>query len=269
MNEDRKKITVMAHLVAGYPTTDLAREAAHGLAEGGVSYFEIQFPFSDPSADGKAIQSACAEVLSRKYRVNEAFEFVAELHRSYPDIPVFIMTYGNLAYKSGIESFVASAARAGASGLIIPDLPYDADEGLESACRKHSLVSVPVAAPSMTSARLSSLAKLNRPFVYAALRSGITGASTEIDEKTLSFIRSVTSRSPESESSSVPGESSGTKVLGGFGIKNGTQSRSLSPEVHAVVAGSVFVDLIRENAPKGAESVREAVRRKAEELCGI
>lgn len=249
------RITVMAHLIAGYPTTELARAVAQGLAEGGVSYFEVQFPFSDPSADGKAIQTACAEVLSRGYRLEEGFAFVNELRRSYPAIPVFIMTYGNLAYKTGIAKFVARAADAGASGLIIPDLPFDADEGLETECEKRGLVSIPVAAPSMTAERISLLNALGRPFVYAALRAGITGFATVIDEKTLAFIKSVSS--------------SGTKVLGGFGIRTGELSKALAPAVHAVVAGSVFVDIIAENASSGADAVRKAVALKALSLAGV
>ena len=250
-----EKITVMAHLVAGFPTTELARAAAQGLAEGGVSYFEVQFPFSDPSADGKAIQSACAEVLSRGYSLAEGFAFVSELRRTYPSIPVFIMTYGNLAYKTGIAKFAARAAEAGASGLIIPDLPFDADEGLSIECEKSGLVSVPVAAPSMTPDRIRLLNALGRPYVYAALRAGITGFATVIDEKTLTFIKSVSS--------------TGTKVLGGFGIRTGEVSKALAPAVHAVVAGSVFVDIIAENASSGADTVRKAVAAKAQSLAGI
>ena len=247
-------ITVMAHLVAGYPSDMIALEAARGLAEGGVSYFEIQFPFSDPSADGKAIQTACAEVLSRGYRLDDGFAFVSKLHSLYPSVPVFIMTYANLAWKNGLESFVSRAAVAGASGLIIPDLPFDADEGLDAYCRKHGLASVPVSAPSMTAERIAKLVALGRPYVYAALRAGITGAATEIDEGTLSFLGAVSA--------------GGTKVLGGFGIRTGGQAKELAPHVHAVVAGSVFVDLIRENAPAGENAVRLAVAAKARDLCG-
>ena len=247
-------VTVMAHLVAGYPTTEIAREAARALAEGGVSYFEVQFPFSDPSADGKAIQSACAQVLSRGYGIDDCFAFVAELRKAYPAIPVFIMTYANLAYKPGVEKFVARAAAAGASGLIVPDLPFDSDEGLAASCLAHGIAAVPVAAPSMTAERVAAMVALKRPFVYAALRAGITGQETVIDDDTLGFIGSVSA--------------SGAKVLGGFGIRTGAQSLALAPAVHAVVAGSVFVDAIREATPSGAQAVHAAVGRKASELCG-
>ena len=252
----RPPVTLMAHLVAGYPTTALALAAARGLAQGGISCFEVQFPFSDPSADGTAIQTACSAVLSRGYRVEEGFEFVAELRRAYPAIPVYVMTYANLAYKAGIGEFVSRTALAGAAGLIIPDLPFDHDEGLSAACALYGLAAVPVAAPSMTAERLAALGSLGRPYVYAALRSGITGSTTLIDEGTLSFIRSVAGKS-------------GSRILGGFGIRNGAQSAELSGHVYAVVAGSVFVDLIRAHAGQGGEAVRGAVEAKARELTGI
>jgi tryptophan synthase alpha chain len=248
-------ISVMAHLVAGYPSDEIAYAAAKGLAEGGVSSFEIQFPFSDPSADGPAIQTACASVLSRGWKVDDGFAFVAELRRRYPEIPAFVMTYANLAWKNGLDAFVARAAASGVTGLIIPDLPFDADEGLARSCRERGLVPVPVAAPSMTGERISALASLGRPYVYAALRAGITGQATVIDAATLSFLSRV----------SV----AGAMVFGGFGIRTGEQSRALAPSVHSVVAGSAFVDLIREASPSGPAAVTEAVRAKAAELTGI
>ncbi|MBN2810385.1 MAG: tryptophan synthase subunit alpha [Spirochaetales bacterium] len=246
------KVPVMAHLVAGYTSPEISLEAARGLASGGVSYFEVQFPFSDPSADGKAIQTACAAVLSGGWRVDDGFAFVETLRSEFPGIPVFVMTYANLAYKIGISAFVERSFRSGVSGLIIPDLPFDADEGLAAACDAKGIACVPVAAPSMTESRIASLAALRRPYVYAALRSGITGSSTSIDDGTLAFLSSL--------------KASESRILGGFGIRSGDQSGALAPAVHAVVAGSVFVDIIREKSGEGGEAVRLAVQAKAAEL---
>lgn len=248
-------IRLMAHLVAGYPTEEIAFAAAQGLAEGQSSYFEVQFPFSDPSADGKAIQTACSESLSHGFTVNKGFSFVARLRSAFPEIPVFIMTYANLAWKAGIDRFIAQLAEAGAAGCIIPDLPFDSDEGLAKVCRVKNVSSVPVAAPSMTEKRISALLDQAPPMIYAALRAGITGSETRIDAATLSFLASLSS--------------TGIPILGGFGIRNGEQSRALAPHVHAVVAGSAFVDLIRENETQGPSAVRPAVRKKALELAGV
>jgi tryptophan synthase alpha chain len=274
MSETKKgPITVMAHLVAGYPNDGIARAAARGLAAGGVSYFEVQFPFSDPSADGKSIQTACAGVLGRGYRVSEGFDFVASLRRDYPDIPCFIMTYANLAYRNGIADFASRAAESGASGLIVPDLPFDADEGLDAECVKRGLTSVPVAAPSMSASRLAKLASLGRPYVYAALRAGITGATTTIDGETLAFIRAVSASGDTGNAEAGPESpiltESASKVLGGFGIRTGAQSSALKDAVHAVVAGSVFVDIIAASAGDGPDAVYGAIRAKAAELSGM
>lgn len=246
---------IMAHLVAGYTTDEIARAAARGLAEGGVSYFEVQLPFSDPAADGPAIQTACAEVLSRSYRVSQGFSFVKYLTMEFPTIPVFIMTYTNLVWNAGIDAFVRTAANVGAKGLIVPDLPFDHDEGLSLACTKRGLCAVPVVAPSMTQHRLALLAKKHPEFVYAALRPGITGQETEIDIATLSFINSI----------GVLGSS----VLAGFGIRSGKQVSLLAPHVHAVVAGSVFVNGIRDSCTAGAHAVCEVVRERALNLTTI
>ncbi len=251
----RADIRVMAHLVAGYTSDDVAFAAAQGLADGGVSYFEIQLPFSDPSADGPAIQTACARSLADGFRVSEGFAFVSRLRSAFPEIPVYLMSYANLVWKPGIRDFVARAADSGAAGLIVPDLPFDSDEGLRAACESRSLVSIPVAAPSMSLERMTALSARKFPWVYAALRAGITGAATTIDGETLQFLRNL--GAPE------------TPVLGGFGIRSGAQSCALAPHVHAVVAGSMFVNVIAEHSAGGPEAVRTAIAQTARELTGL
>ncbi len=247
-------INLMAHLVAGYPTDEIAYAAASGLVEGGCSYIEVQLPFSDPSADGPAIQNACAQVLSRGYTVSEGFAFIAQLRQQFPQIPVYIMTYGNLAYRRGITQFAKDAAEIGVAGLIIPDLPFDHDENLRQACKKYEIAPVPVAAPSMSAKRIALLDRQNYPYVYASLRAGITGSETEIDNRTVLFLDSIRGSS---------------RLFGGFGIRSATQVRLLAPYVHAVVAGSVFVDLIGAYAHDGISSVHQAVLRKTRELTGL
>jgi tryptophan synthase alpha chain len=263
------KITLMAHLVAGYPDAAGCRAAARGLVEGGASYLEVQIPFSDPSADGPAIRDACSAALAGGVSVKQALDLVAELRASFPRVPVFIMAYASLVVTPGAAAFAHAAAGAGAAGLIVPDLPFDADEGLSDSCAAlpEKLCSVPVAAPSMRPDRLEAMASLGRLYLYAALRAGITGAATEVGEDTRSFLAAA--------------GKGGSKVLGGFGIRSGAQARAVAPYVHAVVAGSVFVDAIsaaveaqrsgRKPGFPGSPSVRDeairrAVRDKAAEI---
>lgn len=244
-------IKLMSHLVAGFPTDELSFVAARALIQGGANILEVQLPFSDPSADGKAIQGACTEVLSRGYRTKDGLNFIKKLRAEFPTTPIYLMSYASLVYTPGIDAFCLLAAEVGVNGMIIPDLPFDFDEGLTLACKKYGMINIPVAAPSMSKERLYKMAHAGFPFIYAALRTGITGTNTNIDDTTLKFIASV--------------KEGGSKVYGGFGITSGEQSAALSDVVEAVVAGSVFVRLIDENR-NSKEKLFEAVKAKAKEI---
>ena len=224
------KIKLMSHLVAGYPTDDVALLVARSLVQGGADILEIQLPFSDPSADGPAIQAACTQVLSRGYKTSDGLAFIARVKREFPQTPIYIMSYGSLIYTPGVESFCQKAASCGVNGMIIPDFPFDHDEGLTASCANNGMENIPVAAPSMADERLEKLAHAGFAHIYAALRTGITGSKTVISENTLAFLKRL-------------GEG-GSLIYGGFGISNGEQSATLSSCVEAVVAGSVFVRLI-------------------------
>lgn len=245
------KIKLMSHLVAGYPTEEIALTAAKALVEGGADILEVQLPFSDPSADGPAIQSACTEVLAGKYRSADGLNFIEKLHKEFPAIEIYLMSYASLVYTPGIKEFCRKAAQCGVKGMIIPDLPFDFDEGLTAACKENGMINIPVAAPSMSEERLAKMANAGFPYIYAALRTGITGTDTKIEKSTLDFLQKV--------------KSGGSKVYGGFGISNGEQSRALGCYVEAVVAGSVFVRIINKNR-NDKSKLYEEVKSKAMEL---
>lgn len=248
-----KKIKLMAHLVACFPNERLSLEAARALVEGGADILEIQLPFSDPSADGPAIQDACTTVLKSGWHVCDGLDFIKKIRGEFPAVPIYLMSYGSLVYTPGVRDFCRRAAEAGVNGMIIPDLPFDFDEGLGAACDEFGMLNIPVASPSMSEERLSKMADAGFKYIYAALRTGITGTETSIGGDTLDFIKKV--------------GAGGSLVYGGFGISSGKQSALLADHVEAVVAGSVFVRTIAANADD-AEKLRSAVRAKAAELCG-
>ena len=247
------KRKLMSHLVAGYPTEEVAFTAARALVDGGADILEIQLPFSDPSADGPAIQGACTEVLQRGYKTKDGLAFIARLHKEFPQVAIYLMSYGSLIYTPGVENFCERAAEAGVTGMIIPDLPFDFDEGLTAACRKNGMENIPVAAPSMSPERLKKMANAGFPYIYAALRTGITGTETQVDKGTIDFLKAVSE--------------GGSKIYGGFGISSGKQAELLADSVEAIVAGSVFVRIITENK-NNLDELYKAVRTKAEELTG-
>ena len=248
------KIKLMSHLVAGYPTDEISFQAASAMVKGGADILEIQLAFSDPSADGPAIQEACTEVLSRHYRVSDGLAFIAKIHKAFPQTTIYLMSYASLVYTPGVENFCKRASEAGVRGMIIPDLPFDHDEGLTAACKKYGIENMPVASPCMDGATRSQIAHAGFPHIYASLRVGITGTTTVIDDETLQFISKV--------------REGGSAVYGGFGISTGEQSKAIANSVEAVIAGSVFVRLIKKYA-HDEKALSEAVEAKARELCGL
>ena len=222
---------LMAHLVAGYPDMERSRRIALALADGGADYLEVQFPFSDPSADWPLIERACHAALADGFTVEAGFGLVGELSRALP-IPVFIMTYASLATAKGCPDFAGRAARSGARGLIIPDLPPDYDEGLYAAGRSAGLAVVPVIAPGISDARLEMFRRLEPEYVYTALRPGVTGGRTVLDAGSLGHLDRIACL--------------GGKIIAGFGVCSREQLLALSGQVLAVAVGSYFLACLEE-----------------------
>ena len=241
---------IMAHMVAFFPDRSRSLEVARGLAEGGCAYLELQFPFSDPTADGPDIQRACSAALAAGFTVDAGFELAAEICRAVK-VPVFLMSYANLLFTRGVRPFLASAAASGVRGVIVPDLPPDYDEGLFQAASEMKLAAVPVLSPSMRDERLKRVSALGAEYLYVTLRTGTTGRFTDVDGPGREFLSRVAERDGRS------------KILGGFGVSSREQVQAFAPLVHAVVVGSALVRVVASGG-----DVRTSVRRKVEELAG-
>ncbi len=239
---------LMAHIVGGYPDREQSIRAAKGLVAGGAEYLEVQFPYSDPTADGPVIERASQAALDKGFRVVDGFAIMRELAHDLT-IPLFIMTYGSLVYARGADEFCRQAAAAGVSGLIIPDLPPDYDENLFASGRKHGLAVVPVIAPEISDARLQYIGSLQPEYIYTALRLGITGSKTSLDENTIRYLEKVAALK--------------AKIVAGFGVRSREQMRALSGHAHAAAVGSYFLE--QANA-RGDEDIGETLRKAAYSL---
>ena len=248
----RETPRIMAHMVAFYPDRAASIEVGRGLVEGGCAYLEVQFPFSEPTADGPDIQGACSAALASGFSVTDGFRLLSEL-RGLAPVPVFVMSYANLLFTRGIDAFLAECAARGARGVIVPDLPPDYDEGLFSRAESLGLAAVPVLSPTMKGERLARMASLAPEYLYSTLRGGTTGSFTRIDSTSLDFLERIESMAFEGP----------VKILGGFGVSTRDQVEALGPRVHAVVVGSAFVREIG----KGGNPYR-AVKEKMRELVG-
>ena len=242
---------IMAHVVCGYPDQKRSQAAAEALVAGGAQLLELQFPFSDPVADGAMIQEANAAALAAGFRVQDGFRQVGSL-RAALDVEIYIMTYAAIPCAVGVERFVERAAASGAAGLIVPDLPPDNDEGLAAACKRVGIEAVPVTVADAQPERLALACRSASSALYVALRRGITGDPTHIAAQTLETLQRLAR--------------GGTRIWAGFGVHSREQVMALSRAVDAVVVGSHFTRIMRRyaNAPQ-AEMVT-ALRRAVETL---
>jgi tryptophan synthase alpha chain len=176
----RGRAALMPYLMGGYPT--LAQSAAIGEAyvRSGADLIELGVPYSDPLADGPVIHAAGTQALAAGASVAGVLEVARALA---PSVPVVLMCYANMVYAPGADAFVARLARSGASGLIVPDLPYEEAGEVFAACEAHGVALVPLVAPTTTPERLAAIGERARGFVYTVSVVGITGERVALQDR--------------------------------------------------------------------------------------
>lgn len=248
--EGRKAL--IAYLTAGYPGFKEQTGLVEALAEGGVDVLEIGVPFSDPVADGPTIQFSSQESLKRGTSLRSALKWAADLGRRV-SIPTVIMSYMNPILHYGVDAFARDAAKAGVSGVIVPDLIPEEAEPLRRALDRLGIRMIFLVAPTSPPARERRIAKATGGFLYAVSVTGVTGARRRFEPQTKAWLRSLRrlTRRP---------------VCVGFGISGPEQIRELRPFVDGFIVGSALIDLIRRTpSAKRRAAVREFARKLAKE----
>lgn len=229
---------LMTHIVAGYPTLQECERLATAMVQDGVSYLEIQMPFSDPVADGKTIAAANQKALENGMTVEACFSLIKRLS-SKIHIPIFLMTYFNIPFHYGLGKFCKKAKENGCKGLIIPDIPIDEEpcEHYISLCKKYELNSIQVISPLTTDSRLKKIAKAANGFVYCMARVGITGERKKLDKSISDYLDRVKSHIP------LP-------LAVGFGISKMEHVKILAEKADIIVIGSKIMNLYTEGGIK-------------------
>jgi len=240
-----KRAALMPYVMGGYPSLEASRDAGLAAADAGADVLELGVPFSDPLADGPVIHAAATEAL----RAGATPRWVLEVANAVSErVPVVLMVYANVVINH--DAFLEQAAAAGASGLIVPDLPHDESSDLRAACDELGLALVPLAAPTSSDERLKEIAEDARGFVYTVSVTGTTGERNELApdlKQTVDRVR---------QSATVP-------VAVGFGISTGEQARAVGELADGVIVGS---RVVRAAGEGGATAVGEVVSELAEAL---
>ena len=172
-----KRAALMPYLMGGYPGLDESVEAGLAAVDAGADLIELGIPFSDPLADGPVIHAAGTEALERGATPHGVLRVCERLADR---VPVVLMVYVNVVLSAGAEAFALRAAAAGASGLIVPDLPHDEAGEVRAACDAEGLALVPLVAPTTTPERVASIGADARGFVYTVSVTGTTGERDEV-----------------------------------------------------------------------------------------
>ena len=245
-----KCAALMPYLMGGYPDLGGSRAAGEAAADAGADLIELGIPFSDPLADGPAIHAAASEALAAGTTPDDVLGVCETLASR---LPVVLMVYANVVLQArGGEEFTARAAEAGASGLIVPDLPHDESAGLRAICQRQGLALVPLVAPTTAAERLAEIGASASGFVYAVSLTGTTGERDELPAELPEMVRRVRS------ATDVP-------VAVGFGVSTGDQARRVGEVADGVIVGS---RVVRAAGEAGAPGVRELVAELADALSG-
>jgi len=245
------KIGFMGHFIAGFPDIPTSIKAAKGICRAGIEFLEIQFPFSDPTADGPTIEGACYKSLENGFTVEKGFEITRELV-STTDTAIIVMTYANIVFRYGINLFISKVKETGASGIIIADLPPECDEGIIELCAQNDLRIILICAPGASSDRIRQLSEKGSGFLYTVMRRGITGRKTDISDDTSEWLKKVRTNSI------LP-------IAAAFGIQSKEQIDLLKGKSDIAVCGSYFVKKIEEAVNNGM-NIEETLYKTTTEL---
>ena len=169
-------------ITAGDPKSDVTVPLLHALVEAGADVLELGIPFSDPMAEGPAIQHACERALLHHVSTHDVLNMVREFRKQDNETPIVLMGYLNPIEVLGYDVFAEAAVAAGADGMITVDLPPEEAEDYLAAFHKYGLDSIFLLAPTSTDARIKQVAAAASGFVYYVSLRGVTGAS-HIDTK--------------------------------------------------------------------------------------
>jgi len=245
----RSGTALVAYVTAGDPDLSASRDILIALERGGADLIEVGVPFSDPIADGPAIQRATERALAAGGDLAHTIELVASV-RDTLTAPIILFTYVNPVLRMGPAQFVDRAAAAGVDGVLLLDLPIEESAEMSETLRARDIDQIFLVSPTTTDARLAKAAALGRGFLYAISRLGVTGARDSVAqsaEPLAARLRAAT-RMP---------------IALGFGISRPEHVRAVCAYADAAVVGSAIVQVIAEEAAAGrapAAKVAEFVR---------
>jgi tryptophan synthase alpha chain len=228
------RAALVTFITAGDPDLDTSRKILLGLPAAGADIIELGMPFSDPMADGPAIQASSQRALKSGQTMKKTLALVRDFRAKDKDTPIVLMGYYNPIFVYPREVFLDEAKAAGVDGLIIVDVPPEADDELCLPAMERGINFIRLATPTTDAARLPAVLKNTSGFVYYVSITGITGTATPDARAVHSVVARIKG------STTLP-------VAVGFGVKTPEQVKAIAAGADGVVVGSALVTAIEKN----------------------
>ena len=247
---------LVTFIMAGDPNMEVSQEVLNGLPKAGSDLIEIGMPFSDPMADGPSIQLAGQRALKGGQTLAKTLAMVAEFRKTDSDTPIILMGYYNPIYIYGNEKFLEDAHNAGVDGLIIVDLPPEADHELCIPAMDKNINFIRLATPTTDAERLPKVLENTSGFLYYVSITGITGAAAPDPDRVGKAVAAI------KQKTDIP-------VAVGFGVRTAEQAADIGRGADGVVVGSALVSIIKDNLDESGnpkEGTAKQVHALVEEL---
>ena len=237
---------LVTFITAGDPDQAACQAILDGLPAAGADVIELGMPFTDPMADGPAIQAASLRALEAGQTVPKTLDMVRAFRRTDGETPIVLMGYFNPIHSYGRDRFLADAIEAGVDGLIIVDLPPEEDSELCLPALEAGLAFIRLATPTTDEARLPVVLANTSGFVYYVSIAGVTGTAAPDPARVSQAVQRVKGHTP------LP-------VAVGFGVRTPEQAREIAGAADAVVVGSALVGAVANSLDTGGKATAATV----------
>ncbi|HEX3339384.1 MAG TPA: tryptophan synthase subunit alpha [Pseudolabrys sp.] len=239
--KEERRAALVTFTMAGDPDYDTALAIAKALPKAGADIIELGMPFTDPMADGPAIQAAGLRALKSGQRMTKTLAMVREFRKEDSETPIVLMGYYNPIFIYGSDRFLSDAKAAGVDGLIVVDLPPEEDDELCLPALKAGLNFIRLATPTTDDKRLPTVLTNTSGFVYYVSITGITGAAAPDTTRVATAVARIKRHT-------------GLPVAVGFGVRTAEQARAIAEGADGVVVGSALVDALRNSLDKSGKA---------------
>jgi len=241
------RAALVTFLTAGDPDGETSLALIKALPKAGADVIELGMPFTDPMADGPAIQASSQRALKAGQTLKKTLAMVRAFRKADDATPIVLMGYYNPIFVFGVERFLADAKAAGVDGLIVVDLPPEEDEELCLPALKAGLNFIRLATPTTDDQRLPTVLANTSGFVYYVSITGITGTAVPDAGKVMGAVARI------KRHTTLP-------VAVGFGVRTAAHARAIAKGADGVVVGSALIDALRASLDRNGKATRKSVK---------